>query len=405
MRILQINKFYYLKGGAERYFFELSRLLEKNGHKVIPFSMADSLNSYSIYNKYFSNTVDVNNFSFKDIIKIFYNYEAARRLNKLIKKEKPDIAHLHNIYYHLSPSIINVLRKNNIPIVQTLHDYKIICPNYKLFSDGNICYKCKNKKYYNCLFRKCVKNSKAKSLLAMTETYIHNFILKTYFKIDVFIAPSDFLKNAVIEFGVSPEKIKTAHNFIDPSYLSITKNKITANNNFILYFGRLSNEKGINVLLEAMLKIHKNISLKIAGAGPELENLKKITLNLDLKNRVELLGIKHGHELSELLNNAKAIIIPSIWPENMPYTMLESMAMGKIVIASRIGGIPEVITDRTNGFLFKPGDSSDLAEKINEMDKFDLKTIGSNAKKTAAAFNPKNHYNEIMEIYKNLISC
>lgn len=366
--------------------------------------MADSLNSYSIYNKYFAERVDVNKFSFKDAIKVFYNYDAVRRLKKLIREEKPDIAHLHNIYHHLSPAIISTLKKNEIPIVQTLHDYKIICPNYKLFSSGKICDECKGKKYYNCFLKKCVKNSGAKSILAMAETYLHNSFFRTYDKIDQFIAPSEFLKNVIIDFGIPHHKIRMIHNFIDFYPLVLDKNKGDSSDNFLLYFGRLSNEKGINLIFEALLKTRRNISLKIAGEGPELKNLEKLATELNLKEKVEFMGMRHGNDLKELIHSAKAIIMPSVCQENMPYSLLESLAMGKIVIASSVGGIKEVITDEINGVLFEAGSSFALAGKIDKLDEFDLEKISIEAKRTIMKFNSEKHYGKIMEIYNQLVN-
>ena len=211
MKILQINKFNYLRGGAERCFLELSKILAEHGNEVITFSMQHEKNLHNQYEKYFTNEVNLNTFSLKNIFKIFYNREAAKKLEALIKKEKPDIAHLHNIYHQISTSIIKVLKKYQIPTVMTLHDYKIICPNYQLFSKNEICYKCQGGKYYNCLVRKCSKNSYAKSFLAMLEAYFNK---KNYDQIDLFIAPSQFMKDICVKFGIPESKIEVIYNFI-----------------------------------------------------------------------------------------------------------------------------------------------------------------------------------------------
>ncbi len=399
MKILQINKFYYLRGGCERYVFELSKILEKNGHRVIPFSMQDSRNWDTEYNKYFIDKVDLDKFSFKNIIKFFYNYEAVIKLEELIKREKPDIAHLHNIAHQLSPAIINVLKKHNIPIAQTLHDYKLICPNYRLYSKNKVCHKCIGAKYYNCFFRKCVKNSYLKSFLGMLEAYLHNNILKTYDLIDIFIAPSRFMKDTCVKFGISDKKIKVLKHFVDDKYFSVN----SETEDYLLYFGRIAKEKGIDVLLNSIKIIDKGVKLKIIGAGPDFKNYKSQIQNLKLSEKVELIGPKHGDELINFIKKAKAIIMPSVWPENMPYSLLEAMAIGKTVITSQIGGMTELIKNNENGFLFKAGDSEELARVIKNLDNHDLKKVGERARISIKNLNSQKHYIGLLENYKKLI--
>jgi len=397
MKILQINKFYYLKGGSERYFFDLSEILKKNGHKIIPFSMQDDNNLPSKYAKYFIKKVDLNKFNLINIFKFFYNYDVVKRLKKLIKDEKPDIAHLHNIAHQLSPAIIKILKKYNIPIVQTLHDYKLICPNAKLFAHNQNCEKCRGGKYYNCLKSKCIKNSYLKSFMGMLEAYLWNRLIKIYDLVDVFIAPSKFMRDKCVDFGIPPEKIKIVYNFYDAPAGS----KIATENmeKYILYYGRLSKEKGVDVLLEAMRGVRSEIKLKIVGAGREYKYLEKQINKFNLQDRVSLLGPKYGNDLQIIINQAIAVILPSLWQENMPYCLLEPMAIGKTMIVSRVGGITEIIKDKENGFSFEAGDFQALAKIINCLEKFDQTKIGESAKETIKKLNSKNHYQEILKIY------
>lgn len=400
MKILQINKFYFMKGGSERHLFELSGLLRANGHQVIPFSMKDEKNLKNDFENFFAEPVDLDKFSIKNIIKYFYNRQAVRSLQKLISKEKPEIAHLHNIAHQLSPAIIKVLKKNNIPIVQTLHDYKMICPNYMLFSKGGTCTRCKQGKYYNCLKNRCVKNSYPKSLLATLEAYLNNDI---YQQVDLFIAPSKFMKNICVDFGIPDDKIAVIENFLS-RYSSFADVEKLAENH-ILYFGRLSEEKGIKVLIKAMQKIRPEIRLKIVGDGPERANLSRMIDDLKLNGRIEMIGhisFEKRAELERLINNAKAIIIPSVWFENMPYSLIEAMSHKKTVIASDIGGMPELITDNENGILFTPGDPDDLAEKINSLDDDRIMLMGERASETIKKLSPQNYYESIINIYKKV---
>ena len=417
MKILQINKFHYLRGGSERYYFELAKILKENGHEVIFLSMQDDRNESSEYGKYFIEKVEVENFSIKNIIKFFYNYEAVKKLEQLIKDEKPDIAHLHNIAHQISPAIIKVLKKHKIPVVQTLHDYKLVCPDYQLFRDDKQCFKCASGRYYNCTLNKCVKKSWSKSLLATLEAYVHR---STYKKVDQFIAPSEYMKKVCIEMGISAPKIEVIYNFIDKiTSASTTKSNQTnaenLDNSYLLYFGRISSEKGITVLLEAMKKIKQNLKLKIVGTGPEYLMIKKYVDEIIANGKnvyhsqkevdIEIVGPKYGDELRNIIKGSKAVVIPSIWPENMPLSLLEAMLVGKPVIASRVGGMPEIIEDGKNGFLFSSGDSEELVVKIDELDKIDLHEIKKYAKKTIKGlrFDKNEHYKSILEIYQSLL--
>ncbi|OGF30526.1 hypothetical protein A3H09_00825 [Candidatus Falkowbacteria bacterium RIFCSPLOWO2_12_FULL_45_13] len=403
LKILQINKFYYLKGGAERYLFNLSKLLEANGHRVIAFSMRDEKNRLSPFGDYFSQPMDLHRFNLKNILKIFYNWEVARRLEELIKKEKPDLAHLHNIAYQLSPAIIRALKRHKIPIIMTLHDYKIICPNYKLFTRGKPCQRCLGGKYYNCFLNKCSHGRLGQSFLAMLEAYFNVGWLKLYDQIDLFIAPSQFMKDVSVKFGRPENKIVNLSYFIEPNKDDLKAGDLS---NYILSFGRLSPEKGIGVLLDAMTKVDGRINLKIAGAGSDYLKLKNKIKKLDLSARVEFTGVKHGPDLSNLIKGALAVVVPSVWPENMPYTVLESLALGKIVIASRIGGLGEVIKDSENGWLFKSGDSAELAKKINlaTIRNDFIKIMEHKARASLDQLNVRNHYEKIMELYERILN-
>lgn len=401
MKILQINKFYYLKGGSERYLFDLTKLLKRKGHRVIPFSMKDERNLPSKYSDYFIENINLHKFSLVNIFKFFYNYEAVKKLKKLIENEKPDIAHLHNIAHQLTPAIIKVLKENNIPIVQTLHDYKLICPNAKLFTKGKYCEACINGKYYYCFIKNCIHKSYFKSFLGMLEAYFNNRIKKSYQNIDLFIAPSEFIRNTCLKFGVSGKKIKVICNFVETEQL--LKNFTRREEEYLLYFGRLSEEKGVEVLIRAMGEIKSKIKLKIVGAGPHRHKLETVREKLGLLDRVEFLGPKYGSALINLVNDSKAVIMPSIWPENMPYSLLESMSLGKVLIASKVGGMPELIQNGFNGFLFSQGDVSDLSKKIDDLRNYNLSDIGREAKNRVGHLNSENHYSNLINIYNKLV--
>jgi len=360
-------------------------------------------NEVSPYSKYFVSRISFNEGGLKDKLlapgRMIYSLEAKRKFKKLLADFKPDIIHTHNIYHQISPSILDVAKKAKIPVVMHVHDYKLVCPNYQLFAHGKICEACKPHKYYRCVQKKCFKNSRSKSLLAALEMYAHHSILKIYKRgIKGFITPSAFMKQKMMEFGWSSKNINVITNPFDPQMTLNPEEKNLKTADYLLYFGRLSEEKGLKVLIEAAAI--SGAKLKFVGDGPqktELDTLaKRINVNL------EFLGFKSGKKLKKIILNARAVIIPSIWFENMPLSLLEALNLGKVVIASKIGGIPEIIKDGKNGFLFIAGNIPDLAEKIKNLDDFDLKKISEWAQGSVKNFNEKENLRQVLEVYKKL---
>lgn len=405
MKILMINKFFYIKGGSETYYFSLKELLEKNGHTVIDFSMKDEKNFESKYSKFFVDNVDYNkkqslSSKIKEALKIIYSFEAKRKLERLIKETKPDIAHLHIFQHQLSLSILDVLKKYNIPIVYTAHDLKMICPNYKMMTHGRICEECKNGKYNNCLKNKCVKDSKIKSAVAMAEAYINKY-RKAYDKIDYIITPSKFYKDKFIEFGVDKNKIEHIPNFLSTKEIEYD---ILPEQNYFLYFGRLSEEKGIMTLIKAMKNIDSK--LKIVGTGPLKDKISKFIKENEYQN-IELLGFKSGKELNTIVANSKAVILPSEWYENGPYSAIESLKLSRPLIGSDLGGIPELIEQNENGYVFKHSEIKDLHEKIEKMNNLSKKELREFQKSAYKHFEDNYaeqiYYKKLMLIYNNLL--
>lgn len=404
MKILMVNKFYYIKGGSETYYFALKNLLEKNGHKVIDFSMKDSRNYDSIYDKYFVENIDYN--SKQNIInkiklgtKLIYSVEAKRKLEQLIQEEKPDIAHLHIFQHQISLSILDVLKKYNIPVVYTAHDLQMLCPNYQMLSKGEICEKCKNKKYINCILNKCIKNSFAKSALGTIESYF-NSIYKKYDVIDKIITPSEFYRKKFIEFGIDKNRVIHLTNFLERDKPNVN----FLEKEYYLYFGRLSHEKGILTLVKAA--IETNINLYIVGDGPIKSEIDHM-LKGDNAKKIKLLGFKKGQELIDIIGNSKAVILPSEWYENGPYSAIESLQLGRPLIGSNLGGIPELIEEGKNGFIFTNGNINELKDAIlkienlnkNEYYKFTCNSLNIYEKKYISSL----HYNELIKVYKSLL--
>ena len=403
MRIIQVNKFYYPKDGVSNYVLGLETELKKLGHEVAVFSMDNPKNIPSPYQKYFVSYISFDSGGIKNAwraaFRIFYSREAKRKFESLIKDFRPDIIHIHNIYHQISPSILSVAKKYKIPVVMHLHDYKLICPNYRLFTKNNFCRKCLDKKsYWPCLYNNCYEST-AKSFLASLEMTIHHKMLHIYEKnIDLLIAPSEFMRQLVIASGWPEKKIVTVYN---PAPL--VSEKAGEGKDYLLYFGRLAQEKGITDLIKAAKNSGRE--LHIAGEGPEKENIQK-NFGSEIKNgRIKLLGRLSGKSLSDEIDQARAVVFPSIWPENMPLALLESLAKGKITIASRVGGLPEIIKDKKNGFLFKAGNIPSLEKIIKSvwrLNQEESQKVKLAAIATAKELDPNVHLAKILKIYSKL---
>ncbi|MCX5800475.1 MAG: glycosyltransferase family 4 protein [Candidatus Eisenbacteria bacterium] len=401
MKILQVNKFFFLKGGAERYFFELSGLLSSRGHKIIPFSMQDPANVPSPYAKHFVSNVilDGTGSTFQKIrtaARVIYSFEARRKLEELIHEERPDIAHVHNIAHQISPSIIGLLKKHGIPVVQTLHDYKLACPAYLMIVRGRLCDACVAGKYYNVLLKRCTHDSLLASGVACAEMYVHR-LTGTFSKVDAFLCPSEFIMGVMRRSGIEAQKLFHVPHFID---LNHYEPRYGGSESFI-YAGRLSAEKGLKVLLEAKRNV-KGFNLVVAGEGELRERLEAYATN---DGDVSFMGFLPRERLAQVWRDAAFTVVPSVCYENFPYTILESFAFGKPVIAARIGGMPELVRDGENGFLVEPGNVRDLTEKIlylvSRPD--EILRMGRLARETAErTYSAERHYDSIMKLYERM---
>lgn len=371
MKVLLINKFHYLKGGSETYYFGQIEALKALGHEVVCFAMKDKENLPCDQAEFFVTNVDYNNnggfrSKLSAVKSFFYSKEAAEKMEKLIEKEHPDIAHIGLLHRQITFSVVEILKKHKIPIVMTIHDLIFACPNYTMLCHGEVCEKCVEGSIVNCVINKCVKDSVSKSILAGAEKL---YLLRKHYydEIDLYITECNFYKKMMEKSRITKSRIITMSNFlpIDQKY-GYKKD----HNDYLLYFGRFSDEKGILTLLKAHKRSECKYRMIIVGKGPSTGKMSEYIRQNDLTN-IELPGAIYGKEMENLVEKAKMVIVPSEWYENCPYAMLQAMARGKIVIASRTGGLPELIDDKKTGFLFKPGDETDLLEKIEyvmEMD-------------------------------------
>lgn len=402
MKILLVNKFHYLKGGSEKYYFDLADLLKKNGHEVAFFSMKDEKNIRTDSKEYFVEPIDLNNAGKLKALDVIYSKDNKKKMEEALEDFKPDIVHLNNFQRQLSASIIEPIKKRRIPIVFTAHDVQAICPAIIMLDNNkNVCEKCMGGKYINCIRKKCNKGSTLKSIIGAIEgKYYRN--KRIYFKeIDKIISPTEFYKLKFIEDGVDPKRVDAIHNFIDVAKYNVE----LEDEGYALYIGRLAKEKGILNLIEAFSKLDSE-KLYIAGEGPEKENIQRIIKNKKLEERIKLLGFLSKDEVIEKTRKCRFIVVPSIWYENCPYSVLETLAIGKPVIGANIAGIPELVKNNYSGFTYKYDDINDLAKKMRELfnDKDLAEKFGHNAKNDAIKLYDKNvYYNKIINIYKDLL--
>lgn len=357
MKILLVNKFLYPRGGAETYTLKVGKQLEEMGHEVQYFGMYDIKNTVGNQYGLYTSNMELHNWSLAAAtypIHIIYSFEAKKKIKELIHKFQPDIVHLNNINFHLTPSIIEGAKECSVKIVQTVHDLQMLCPNHLMLSqDLKLCSKCLDGKYTHCIKESCIHGSRIKSICGAIEAGLYEK-RNTYSLIDKFICPSHFMEDMLAKKEIYHLKTITIHNFIDINIPTSTPDK----EDYILYFGRLSEEKGIGMILE--LAKHLNRHIYIAGTGPMQEACAKSPY-------VTYLGFKTGDELIDLICKAKLTLYPSIWYENCPMSILESQSLGTPVIASDLGGIKELIQDGVTGYTIPDITSEKMYEKIKEL--------------------------------------
>lgn len=375
MKVLLIDVYNFNKGGAETVCFNTGRMLEEHGHKVVYFTLKWKDNRPSPYSKYFPESKETRRGPLKQVknmINYFYHFEAAKKIEQLIIDEKPDVAHIHLMWGQITPSIFPVLRKYSIPVLFTVHDYRIVCPTYT-FRDGNgkICEACQGRYFYKCFTHTCCKGSKLISAVMAAEQYFRNAFFNPAKYIDGFIYVSNFARNIQEKYmpSLKSKPNITLYNF---STSIVSEPKTMPTDKYFLFFGRLSYEKGVMTLLKAFKELPQ-CSLKVVGTGPKEEELKAFARDNGMKN-VTFLGYKTGKELTDLVSNAYFIIVPSEWYENNPMTIIEAYSVGTPVIGARIGGIPEIVVDGQTGFQFESGNIVDLKNTVLRTDALDGKT-------------------------------
>jgi glycosyltransferase involved in cell wall biosynthesis len=397
-----------MRGGVERYYFALTKLLEDNHHDVVHFAMKDDRNLPCKYEDFFVDNIEVGkpglNLLNKIMRPIWYK-DAQKKISQLVDETQPDIAHFHLLYHHLSPSILPVLKKKGIPIVMTVHDYKLMCPNYLMYTENDTCKRCKGHKYYNAIIHKCLKDSYAVSAYAAFEMSVHK-LMQVYEKhVDTFIVPSVFMRDLMVEFGHNPTKIVVIPHFVDPQFLETAKQveSIKAEKPYLLYFGRLSEEKGVDKILETMYIYKPGIALKIAGSGPKHEELLDFVQTHDLPD-IEFLGHLDVKDLISYIKGAEAVLVPSQSFESFGFSALEAMALGTPVVSTEQGALKEIV-DPSLGVTFPYKDKKAFARAIHQAIKMDKAIVQQKAKEIISKkYLPERHFESLMNVYEHLLT-
>lgn len=367
MRIIQANKYYYLRGGAENYMLELSDWLGSTGNTVIPFAMKYPENLATPYEKYFPSEVETENVKLNarglhTLGRMIYSLEARRKLATLIVEQKPDLCHIHNIYTQLSPSILHTLNDQHVPTVMTVHDHHLISPQYNVWAEG-----CgpdnRDVGLIQGTASKFHKDSYAASFAQLITHKYHRWLNIYSRNVDLFLCPSKYIQQQLIRGGFPAYKLRVLPYGIDSNAATIAGSGDPAynkKNKYALFVGRLSEEKGIETIIQ-LANILPDITFKIVGRGPEMAKLHRAG---DKCPNLEFVGFRMGDELKELYANATVVLAPSRVHEIFGLSILEAMAHGKPVIASNVGGIPEVVEDGVNGFLVSPLDLHSWTESL-----------------------------------------
>lgn len=420
MKILQINNVHYRRGGADAVYLNTADLLQKHGDEVVFFNMKKGNNLPCKDEKYWVSSIESRPKGIESTLlefrNFFYNPEAAEKIEELILAEKPDIAHIHLFWgCGISPSIIKVLKKYRIPLVQTVHDYRMICPIALLMDKkGSVCERCEGKSFYKAGIYNCSHHGCVRSILMAAEMYYHNKFFYPTEVVDGFVFVSNFAYKKHLQYmpRLKDANVTVLYNFTvnDGDYSQNSKEK------YILYYGRLSYEKGIRTLLEAM-ESYPEMTVKVVGTGPIEEELKNNYTNTCASGsiseakkcyeNIQFLGYHSGGTLKELVRNAQFVCVPSECYENNPMTIVEAYSMGTPVIGARIGGIPEIIVEGKTGYCFESGNVEDLNKVIKKatmMPENDYLNMRQNAFTFYLNnFSSELHYEKLMAFYKHTI--
>ena len=402
-QLLSINNYYYRRGGSEVVFFEHNRLFANAGWEVVPFSMQNVLNEPSPWSAHFVSETDGADrqspvAKIKRAAGAIYSLEAVRRMRGLLALIRPRVAHAHNIYHHLSPSVLVELHRQEVPVVLTLHDLKLVCPAYKMHTQGAICEACRGGALRNVIRNRCIKDSTAMSALVWLESTVHKMLDIYMRNVTRLVVPSRFFLDKFAQWGVDTSRFVHIPNSIDVDALEASGDP----GDTFVYLGRLVPEKGVATLVRAAAQAQ--VRLRIVGTGPEEASLRQLAH--ELGGHVEFTGYLSGPELHAAISSARAVVLPSELFENAPLSVMEASALGRPVIGANIGGIPELIRQEETGFVFPSGNVEALVgvlEHVQRLPPERLRAIGAAGREwMRTEFSPSVYRDRMFALYGDI---
>ncbi len=403
MRVLHVNKFLYRRGGAEAYMLDLAELQRARGDEVELFGMRAPENPPCRFERHFPSHVELDppppslGERARVVGRMIWSRSAARGMREVLAVFRPDLVHLHNVYHQLSPSILQPLREAGVPAVMTLHDYKLACPTYRFLDHGRVCEACVPRRFWNAPLRRCNRGSLTASAVVAVELGLHT-LLGAYEPVHRFVCPSRFLGEKMRAARVFPERLRVVPNFVPVASVPPRD----APGEGVLYVGRLSPEKGVDVLIEAAAR-RPGLRVEIAGDGPARPDLEALAAARALGERVRFHGHLAPDELARLRRRCAVAAVPSRWHENMPLVVLEAFAAGLPVVATDLGGLPELIEDGVDGRCVPPDDPEALGEVLEALagDPARALAMGRAARaKVERGFTPERHLERLDAVYE-----
>jgi glycosyltransferase involved in cell wall biosynthesis len=405
VRILLAHKFFEVRGGAEVFFFETGRVLEEGGHDVAYFATsvdparADGVRTFLVEPPAYDAGNAIRRAG--QIVPTIYSRSVKKRFAAAIRAFRPDLIHVFSIHVHLTPSVLSAAREAGVPVVMSCNDYKHICPNYKLFHHGRLCDDCRGGRFYKAAANRCCKNSLGFSVASTLEAYVHA-VMNVYDGVHTYLFASEFMARETQRFWPNRElRWRRLRNPFDS-----TKYPLALEDDHALFFGRLIEEKGVGLLLEAA-RGAPDVLLKIVGDGPDEPALREQASRLRLRN-VEFMGPVWGPRLDELLSRARFVVVPSVWHENYPYVINQAFAFGKPVIGSNRGGIPELVEHERTGLIYDAVDPVALAAAMRTLwdDPGRAHALGRAAKELSdSVFNDRQFRGSLVGIYEEVLGA
>ena len=341
MRVLIAHSFYRLAGGEDRYVEQQADLLARDHEVALLARSNDELTE-----------------GLPTALTMIASEERTREAEQTIKDFRPDVIHVHNVYPALGPSVHLAAKRRGVPLVMTVHNFRLRCPNGYMFTEGKPCERCVPGNYSNAVIHRCFPE-RAQAAAYAASLWMHRFLFKLEEHVTLFVAPSEFMQKRLRTWGIKTERVSLVRNFTDVEVASEE-----TPGSFGMYVGRLSSEKGLEILLRALERAG-DPPFRIVGDGPLDNELRALAGDLRLE-RCEFVGRKTSAEVASTMKECRFLAMPSLCHENSPLAALEAMAAGRPLLASTMGGLPELVGEE-RGLTFESGNVADAAAKISRL--------------------------------------